>query len=210
MTDRANRTFWEKTAKIYTAFMAKNNDSYLKICKSLETYIDSNKYVLELACGTGQITFFMAAKSGSWEATDFSENMIKEAEKRNQGERKCEQLHFCVQDATKLTYEDEKFDAVVIASALHIMPQPQKALKEINRVLKKNGILFAPTFVYEKGYSKVQIWLMEKVGFKTYNKWQSEELKEYVENRGFQIVDAALVKGKPLQEYVLVARKVFD
>lgn len=57
MTDRANRTFWEKTAKIYTAFMAKNNDSYLKICKSLETYIDSNKYVLELACGTGQITF---------------------------------------------------------------------------------------------------------------------------------------------------------
>ena len=115
-----------------------------------------------------------------------------------------------MQDATKLTYEDEKFDAVVIANALHIMPQPQKALKEINRVLKKNGILFAPTFVYEKGYSKVQIWLMEKVGFKTYNKWQSEELKEYVENRGFQIVDAALVKGKPLQEYVLVARKVFD
>lgn len=49
----------------------------------------------------------MTGKSGSWEATDYSENMIIEAEKRNQGEHKCEQLRFCVQDATNLTYEDE-------------------------------------------------------------------------------------------------------
>ena len=65
-----------------------------------------------------------------------------------------------------MTYEDEKFDVVVIANALHIMPQPEKALKEIHRVLKKDGILFAPTFVYKKGYSKFLIWLMEKPGLK--------------------------------------------
>ena len=72
--------------------------------------------------------------------------------------------------------EDEIFDVVVIANALHIMPQPEKALNEIHRVLKKDGILFAPTFVYERGYPKLPIWLMEKAGFKTYHKWQSEEL----------------------------------
>ena len=133
--------------------------------------------------------------------------MIKEAEKRNQGEHKCEQLRFCVQDATNLTYEDEKFNVVVIANALHIMPQPEKALKEIHRVLKKDGILFAPTFVYERGYPKFLIWLMEKAGFQTYHKWQSEELKEYVGSEGFQVVGAALIKGKPLSEYVLVGKK---
>ena len=106
---------------------------------------------MELACGTGQITFLMAGKSGSWEATDYSENMIKEAEKRNQGEHKCEQLRFCVQDATNLTYEDEKFNVVVIANALHIMPQPEKALKEIHRVLKKDGILFVSYLCLLKG-----------------------------------------------------------
>ena len=136
--------------------------------------------------------------------------MIKEAEKRNQGEHKCEQLRFCVQDATNLTYEDEKFNVVVIANALHIMPQPEKALKEIHRVLKKDGILFAPTFVYERGYPKLPIWLMEKAGFKTYHKWQSEELKEYVGSEGFQVVGAALIKGKPLSECVLVAKKSID
>ena len=59
-------------------------------------------------------------------------------------------ISFSVQDATKLTYNSEEFDVVVIANALHIMPEPNKALAEIHRVLKPNGILFAPTFVYEK------------------------------------------------------------
>ena len=149
MTDNINKGFWERMARIYTAFMSKNDTAYRQICKLSEQYIDSEKSVLELACGTGQITFLMAGKSGSWEATDYSENMIIEAEKCNQGEHKCEQLRFCVQDATNLTYEDEIFDVVVIANALHIMPQPEKALNEIHRVLKKDGILFAPTFVYE-------------------------------------------------------------
>lgn len=210
MTDNTNKDFWERMAKIYTAFMAKNDAAYGEISKLLEPYIDSEKSVLELACGTGQITFSMAGKSGSWEATDYSENMIKEVGKRNQGENKCEQLRFCVQDATNLTYEDEKFNVVVIANALHIMPQPQKALKEIHRVLKKDGILFAPTFVYERGYPKMSIWLMEKAGFKTYHKWQSNELKEYVGNRGFRVVGTTLIKGKPLSECVLIAKKSID
>ena len=114
MTDSTNKGFWERMARIYTAFMSKNNTAYEQICKLSEQYIDSEKSVLELACGTGQITFLMAGKSGSWEATDYSENMIIEAEKCNQGEHKCEQLRFCVQDATNLTYEDEKFDVVGI------------------------------------------------------------------------------------------------
>ena len=62
-----------------------------------------------------------------------------------------------IQDATKLTYESENFDVVVIANALHIMPNPDLALWEIHRVLKKDGILFAPTFVYEKGYFRLTI-----------------------------------------------------
>lgn len=35
----------------------------------------------------------------------------------------------------------------MIANALHIMPEPEKALGEIYRVLKDGGYLFAPTFV---------------------------------------------------------------
>lgn len=111
------------------------------------------------------------------------------------------------QDATNLTYQDATFDVVVIANALHIMPDSDTALKEMHRVLKKDGILFAPTFVYEKGYSKLLIWIMEKAGFKTYHKWTRAEYTKYVSQRGFCVAEVALIKGKPLFECVLVGRK---
>ena len=161
MKNFTNKNFWQRFAKIYTAFMAKNDVAYIAICDSLNDFVDSGKKVLELACGTGQITFHMADKAAVWIATDYSENMIKEAEKRKKQEAVNCKAVFEVQDATNLTYGEGQFDVVVIANALHIMPDPDAALKEIYRVLKKDGILFAPTFVYESGYSKPLIWWME-------------------------------------------------
>ena len=114
---------------------------------------------------------------------------------------------FQVQDATKLTYEANCFDVVVVANALHIMPDPDAALAEIFRVLKNGGILFAPTFVYERGYNKLLIWLMEKAGFKTYHKWTRTEYVKYVSQRNFLVESDTLIEGKPLPECVLVARK---
>jgi ubiquinone/menaquinone biosynthesis C-methylase UbiE len=49
-----------------------------------------------------------------------------------------------VADATALPYADDSFDAVLIANALHVMPEPEKALREIDRALRLGGILIAP------------------------------------------------------------------
>ncbi|MGN0351019.1 MAG: class I SAM-dependent methyltransferase [Roseburia sp.] len=208
MKDSTNKNFWQKFAKIYTKFMTKNDNAYAMICDNLGKYINSQKKVLELACGTGQVTFQMADKSAFWIATDYSENMIKEAEKRKTSKNMEDKVIFQVQDATALTYEKESFDVVVIANALHIMPNPDVALEEIHRVLKKNGILFAPTFVYEKGYSKLLIRIMEKAGFKTYHKWIQKDYNEYISRKGFKVIDSTLVNGKPLSECILCAQKV--
>lgn len=208
MKDNTNKNFWQKFAGIYTAFMSKNEAAYADICKELEKYIDGEKNVLELACGTGQITFLMADKAATWTATDYSENMVEEAIKRKENEMPACKAVFETADATQLAYEADSFDVVVIANALHIMPDTDAALKEIHRVLKSDGIIFAPTFVYEPGYSKPLIWLMEKAGFKTYHKWTREEFSKYVAKRNFAIKEDTLIKGKPLCECVLVGMKI--
>ena len=66
--------------------------------------------------------------SGEVKATTVdAEGMIKEAKKG----RYPENLVFEVVDAKHLPYKDDSFDVVIIANALHVMFEPEKAVKEI-------------------------------------------------------------------------------
>lgn len=182
MKDNTNINFWQRFAKIYAPFMKSSEPLYNEICAEIRKSINTDMDVLELACGTGQLSFKLSDYVKTYEATDFSEKMINEAKKmqRNSG------LHFFVQDATNLPYADSSFDAVIISNALHIMPYPKKALAEIKRVLKDDGILFAPTFIHgeSKGY-RMRIKMMEAVGFHTYSKWSEKSFAEFLHLNDF-------------------------
>lgn len=197
--------FWEKTAKLYTGFMAKNDRAYDAVCGILGRYIRPDSRVLELACGTGQITFRMARSAHEWIATDYSPAMLREAEKRAEREAPGCPITFQAENAARLSFADGGFDTVVIANALHIIPDPAAALSEIRRVLKPGGLLCAPTFVYDGRYSKTQLWLMARLGFRTFHKWQRNELTAFVGQAGFRIIEAPLIEGRPLPECVLIA-----
>ncbi|MEI3330107.1 MAG: class I SAM-dependent methyltransferase [Oscillospiraceae bacterium] len=54
--------------------------------------------------------------------------------------------HFSVQDMFHLPYADHSFDVAIVSNALHIVPQPEKALAEACRVLKDDGLLDRPHF----------------------------------------------------------------
>lgn len=99
-----------------------------------------------------------------------------------------------MQDATKLPYTQESFDAVVISNALHIMPQPEKALEEIYRVLRQGGILFAPTICWgEGGYSRLWKLGLKISGFKIYHTWTCEELEQIIVKHGFTVSERAFL-----------------
>ena len=127
-----NKQFWDRFSIRYSGFMCRFRATYQQICKAMRPFLKRDMYVLELACGTGQLSVPLSPCVRSLEATDFSAEMIRQAKKQVHSSR----LHFSVQDATKLPYGPESFDAVVISNALHIMPHPEKALAEAWRVLK--------------------------------------------------------------------------
>lgn len=97
---------------------------YGAICREVEPILNRKMKVLKLACGTGQLSFPLAPKTAHWEATDFSEQMIADAKKKSASKK----LFFSAQDAMNLPHADSSFDAVMIANALHIMPEPERAL----------------------------------------------------------------------------------
>ncbi len=195
--------FWDRWAFFYTSFMDKNEDTYDEICEDSLEFIDPEMNVLELACGTGQITTRLCDTVKNYIASDYSQKMLDELVDDNPD---CD-AQFRQLDAHQLPYDDESFDMVIVANALHIMDDVDKVLDEIYRVLKKGGLLMAPTFVYDDGYSKVRIRLMELMGFQTVHKWSAREYEEFLNARKFRIEFGKIYDGSPLDECLIIARK---
>ena len=204
MNDKSNKKFWDKFAKLYAPFMKKDKGVYDKVCEYIRPYLNRNMNVFELACGSGQLSFNLSKCTKSWIGTDFSEQMILEARKRGEYEN----LTFEVADTTSLNFVDGEFDCVVIANALHIMPNPDKAMIEIYRVLKPNGILFAPTFLWKEGkQSKFKKWLMSVAGFKMYQEWDKKQFKNFILEYGFSAAEMKLVHGGLAPVGMMIAYK---
>ena len=148
-----NKKIWDLYAPIYEKAMRMDQKYYAYMYKRISRRV-VDKEVLEIATGPGLLAKHVAQVSKRMIATDYSEGMICEALKGNYPK----QLKFEVADATCLPYENNSFDVVIIANALHVMPEPQKALKEIDRVLKDGGLLIAPNFVGHKKGVISRIW----------------------------------------------------
>ena len=187
-----NKEFWNRWAKRYDTAMSNGRKTYENLIGRMKKVLTRNMTVLELACGTGLLSVRLAGSVKMLEATDFSEEMIRQAKTKMHSSR----LHFSVQDATRLPYALETFDAVVISNALHIMPDPEKALSEIRRVLKPDGILIAPTFTAaDRLLGRFKIRMMELSGSKVFHKWTPEEYIKFLENHGFTVTDSEIYGG---------------
>lgn len=88
MKDDINKKFWQRFAKIYASFMKSSAPFYNEICDEVRKNFNRNMNVLELVCGSGQLSFKLSNYVKTNEATDFSQAIIVEAKKK--GSR----LHF--------------------------------------------------------------------------------------------------------------------
>lgn len=98
-------------------------------------------------------------------------------------------LIFEVADATDLPYENHSFDVVLIANALHVMPEPEKALKEIERVLKEDGLLIAPNFVSHQSGIISCLWsgILRIAGITFEHQWSGEEYLSWLGQNGWRV-----------------------
>ena len=186
------KTFWDRTAKIYNHFMKKDHKAYKQMYSLIYPAV-RHKQVLELATGTGLIAKHIVRSADHIEATDASQEMIEQAK---QGV-KSTKLYFSVQDMFHLPYADQSFDVVIVSNALHIVPEPERALAEIRRVLKEDGILIAPTFTHAGNdfRGKVKALFMKLAGFPLHSKWTSEEYLTFLWQNGWTVRKSVVLKA---------------
>ena len=163
---------WDWYAPIYKRAMRAEERSYAFLYRRIPKLI-RGKEVLELATGPGLLAKRIAPVTKRMLATDYSAGMIAEAKKGA-----CpKNLRFEVADALSLPYADASFDAVIIVNALHLLPEPERALREIARVLRP-----------ERLAGRCWELLLALAGLRFTNQWTAEEYRAFLEKYGWEVL----------------------
>lgn len=131
----SKKTFDIQAEKYDTTFYGQHaRKNYKYILNELNYLKEEN--ILDIGCGTGELLYMINKKGLNLYGIDLSDKMIEEAKMKLQNH-----ANLTIGDSENLPYKDNKFDIIICNDSFHHYPNPIKALKEMNRVLKNNGKL---------------------------------------------------------------------
>ncbi|MBQ9324290.1 MAG: class I SAM-dependent methyltransferase [Clostridia bacterium] len=119
-----------------------NRKAHRALCSIAAQWIQPNDDVLECDWGTGLLSQAMAGRCRSLTDADFAPKMPRKGRKTV---RLFPSIVFCQADITVLDSADSCFDEVAAGNAIHLLGDPMKALLELNRACKTDGLLIIPT-----------------------------------------------------------------
>jgi demethylmenaquinone methyltransferase/2-methoxy-6-polyprenyl-1,4-benzoquinol methylase len=158
--------------------------------------LKGHERTLDLACGTGDITFLLAGglEDGQSVGLDITQGMLVIAERKRR-EIDAANVVFNRADIMRLPYDDESFECVTGGYALRNVPDVAGALAEIHRVLKPGGRFLSldfghpPNKLYRWAYLNYLIAVGSITGLALHGdadtyRYIPESLKRYPGQRG--------------------------
>ncbi len=173
--------------------------------------LKGDEKVLDLCCGTGKSTraCLNELSNGTIVGVDNSEGMLAEAQAKFAEEVKAGKVKFVLKDAMHLHFDEHTFDVVFMAYGLRNMPDYEKSIQGISRVLKPGGKICIHDYSLSNNYFSKIYWAILGYGFivpfcsllsgssKIYtylvksvlNFLQPEQIKNLLEQNGFEKVE---------------------
>ncbi len=187
--------FWDKVSPLYDFFEnVYNGKVYTGTGKKVAELIEPSDTVLECACGTGAISIYIARKCRNLVATDFATGMLRQAAKKC---RKYANTTFKKADITNIKCREGRFDKVVAGNVIHLLPEPEKALHELERVTKPGGKIIIPTYInMSKGTGKAAVKLITLLGADFKRQFDLDSYKKFLEDKGYTGVEYYVVDGR--------------
>ncbi|KMQ62836.1 hypothetical protein ACM40_08190 [Chryseobacterium sp. BLS98] len=202
---------YEEIAEKYNELIDhKPHNAYYDRPNTLELIQEvSGKFILDAACGPGKYAEILISEGATVKGFDISEKMVMLARERNKNQK-----DFFVHDLSSPfeMFENETFDTVICALALHYIEDWNFTIKEFCRVLKPNGSLvisiehpfFEYNYFHSEEYFEIEhvkcIWngFGKPVEVNSFRRPLSECITPLTEN-GFYI--DKLVEPKPTEEF---------
>ena len=153
---------WEPLVRIYESRLWRRNPIVAALSRisfeneyaliSREARLQGHEDLLDLACGPGIYARRLgpALARGSVIGLDLSLPMLRYAARRAREER-LENLTLIRGSAMELPFETDRLEAVICCGALHLFPDADRVLEEIQRVLKPGGRFAVAAFRHGEG-----------------------------------------------------------
>jgi ubiquinone/menaquinone biosynthesis C-methylase UbiE len=145
--------------------------------------------ILDVPCGGGvALRALRPDQDVRYIAVDVSEKMLERAKRRAE-RRSLSQVEFAVADMRALPFPDGEADLVVCYSGLHMLEDPQPAVRELARCLKPGGELVGTTFLAEGSRRQQALFELDRRGGNP-SPPRREDLRDWLDKAG--IVEVAI------------------
>lgn len=140
------------------------SESTMESLKKLN--IESNMKVIDIGCGTGDVSFMMSqfvGTQGTVIGVDFNQFAVKHCKKKAQSEN-ISNTKFFVADATNLEFDSQTFDLAYSRFLFQHIKDTKKALQEMIRVTRPGGTIMVEDcdlftwIVYPENPSVSKLW----------------------------------------------------
>ena len=127
-------------------------------------------------------------------ATEYSQGILQQTKKNL---KSFNNVSIKKANMMELDFADEYFDKVVAGNVIHLLQEPDKALKELERVVKRRGKIIIPTYINkENKNSLIAAKVFEIFGADFKRQFDLQSYKEFFEKNGYCNVEYIVVEGK--------------
>lgn len=134
---------FHKNAGVQTKIVDKNNFTYHIVLSFIDKYLQPEMKVLDIGCGVGSISLYVADKGNEVLGIDISEKAV------NAAQRSAEILGVKNASFKAINFLDtdlqEKFDFIIFNNVIEHLPDDESAPQKIYKLLEMDGILFLST-----------------------------------------------------------------
>ena len=154
--------------------------------------------LLDVGCGTGNFTRYFARRLDAIRAEsdpatalvvglDLSMPMLEVARRSIAREQIAQPIYLIRGDAERLPFNRSVFDRVHCAGALHLMADPDEALRNFARSLKPSGLLVLGTFIKGDSWLRRALKRVLEVPLK-FHWFDLDDLRDRVRYAGFEVL----------------------
>ena len=201
--EKLSKQHFDEHAKDYDETNTIYYSKYPKIsCNNVADYMKDKKFksLLDVGCGTGYlIDMLYKQHKANYCGLDLSPEMILAADKKL-GEK----AKLTEGSADNLPYPDNSFDVVTCIQSFHHYPYPEKAMNEVLRVLKPNGIYILSDTGYGGLKQKFFKKMMTRMDSGDYTVYNIKEIVEMMSKAGLKPVSANKIA---YMIYTVIGRK---